>query len=53
MPPLRSRQGRIGQDTAVQGEVRNAARTLRRAVLAQRQDLMVDAGAELDAPRQK
>jgi hypothetical protein len=51
--PYATSHAELDLDTAVQGEVRNAARTLLRAVLAQRQGLMVDAGAELDAPRQK
>src|SRR5262245_46455093 len=51
--PYATSHAELDTDTAVQGEVRNAARALHRAVLAQRAGLMVDAGAELHAPRQK
>jgi multimeric flavodoxin WrbA len=43
----------LDADTAVQEEVRNAARTLRAAVIAKRTGQMVSAGAKLREPRQK
>jgi multimeric flavodoxin WrbA len=51
--PYATSHAELDMDTAVQGEVRNAARALLQAVLAQRTGLMVDAGGELDAPRRK
>jgi multimeric flavodoxin WrbA len=51
--PYATSHAELDMDTAVQREVRNAARTLLRAVLAQRAGLIVDAGADLDAPRKK
>jgi multimeric flavodoxin WrbA len=41
------------KDAALQAEVRNAALTLRQAVLAKKQGQMVSAGAGLDQPRKK
>jgi multimeric flavodoxin WrbA len=43
----------LDADTAVQEEVRNAARTLLEAVIAKRSGLMSGAGDQLTAPRQK
>jgi multimeric flavodoxin WrbA len=43
----------LDADTDVQGEVRNAAKTLLDAVLATKAGKMISAGAELEQPRQK
>jgi len=41
------------QDIGLQGEVRNAALTLREAVLAQREGRLIAAGSGLEQPRKK
>lgn len=41
------------QDKAMQGEVRNAALTLRQAVIAKRSGKLIAAGSDLDQPREK
>jgi multimeric flavodoxin WrbA len=43
----------LDKDAAFQDEVRNAALTLREAVLAKKQGQMVSAGAKLEQPREK
>lgn len=43
----------LDEDRAVQDEVRNAARTLREAVLAHRRGLSITAGERVQQPRQK
>ena len=51
--PYATSHDALDKDTAVQQEVRNAARTLLEAVTAQRKGMLVAAGADLKEPRQK
>ena len=51
--PYATSHAALDEDTAIQEEVRNAARTLLEAVLAQREGRQVAAGAALREPRQK
>ena len=51
--PYATSHAELDQDNAVQEEVRNVARTLLEAVLAQRIGTMTTAGAALEPPRQK
>jgi multimeric flavodoxin WrbA len=51
--PYATSHAELDRDTAVQEEVRNAARTLLGAVLAQRDGRISAAGADIEAPRQK
>ena len=51
--PYATNHAALDQDTDVQEEVRNVARTLLEAVLAQRIGTMTTAGAALEPPRQK
>jgi multimeric flavodoxin WrbA len=51
--PYATSHAELDADLAVQEEVRNAARTLLGAVLAQREGRMSAAGADLAAPRRK
>jgi multimeric flavodoxin WrbA len=51
--PYATSHNELDQDTDMQEEMRNAARTLAEAVLAKRDGRWVSAGAELQSPRQK
>jgi multimeric flavodoxin WrbA len=51
--PYATSHAELDKDTAVQEEVRNAARTLLEAVLAQREGRMSAPGADLKRPRRK
>jgi multimeric flavodoxin WrbA len=51
--PYATSHDELDADTAMQEEVRNAARTLAEAVKAQRAGMLVDAGHGLKPPRQK
>ena len=51
--PYATSHDALDKDTAMQEEVRNAARTLLRAVREQRSGRLLDAGEGLESPRQK
>ncbi len=51
--PYATSHDELDQDEAVQEEVRNAARTLLSAVIAQRDGKLIAAGQTLAEPRQK
>jgi hypothetical protein len=51
--PYATNHEELDRDTAMQEEVRNAARTLLEAVLADREGRMAAAGDKLKPPRQK
>jgi multimeric flavodoxin WrbA len=51
--PYATNHEELDADTAIQDEVRNAARTLLEAVIAQRDGQFVAAGKDLEQPRQK
>lgn len=51
--PYATNHEALDKDQAIQGEVRNAARTLAEAVIAQREGKQVAAGENLRKPRQK
>jgi hypothetical protein len=51
--PYATSHAALDQDTAMQDEVRNAARTLLEAVQAKRSGRLASAGAGLHEPRQK
>lgn len=51
--PYATSHAELDTDLAIQREIRNAAKTLSHAVLAQRDGQFITAGAELVEPRQK
>jgi hypothetical protein len=51
--PYATSHDELDADTAIQEEVRNAARTLLEGVMAKRSGQFVAAGEELSSPRQK
>lgn len=51
--PYATSHDELDQDKGIQEEVRNAARTLLSAVMAQRDGDLVAAGQSLEDPRQK
>jgi hypothetical protein len=51
--PYATSHDELDKDKAIQEEVRNAARTLLRAVQEQREGRLIDAGEGLDQVRQK
>jgi hypothetical protein len=51
--PYATSHAEFDKDTAIQEEVRNAARTLLRAVQEQRSGKLIDAGEGLEQVRQK